>query len=166
MNTFSRAWRHLTSTRTRGRKSFPRATLEAIKQVIATGESLHRAEIRVVIEPSLDLYAILEGVSARARAHELFSQYRIWDTEENSGILVYIDLADHQVEIIADRGVARLLSSHDWFAVCGTMTENFARGAYHEGVITGLQLLNDKLQMCFPEVAAQRNQLSNTPILL
>lgn len=166
MNKFSRALRHLSTTRYSGKKAFPCATLTAIQQAIADGESLHRAEIRLIVEPSLELSAILAGVSSRQRAHELFSQYRIWDTEENAGILIYIELADHQVEIVADRGIAGLIPKHHWQAVCKTMTEGFAQGKYHDSVLAGLHQLNALLQEHFPEQETQANQLSNKPILL
>lgn len=166
MNKFSRALRHLSTTRYSGKKAFPCATLTAIQKAIAAGESVHRAEIRLIVEPSLELSAILAGVSSRARAHELFSQYRIWDTEENCGILIYIELADHQVEIVADRGIARLIPSHEWHAVCKTMTTGFAQGAYHDSVLAGIQQLNAVLKEHFPDTGTQANQLSNKPILL
>lgn len=166
MNKFSRALRHLLSTRYSGRKAFPCATLTAIQQAITAGESVHRAEIRLIVEPSLELSAVLAGIGSRDRAHELFAQYGIWDTEENCGILIYIDLADHQVEIVADRGIARLIPAHHWQAVCKTMTTGFARGEYHDSVIAGIRQLNTVLHDYFPEGEAQSNQLSNQPILL
>jgi uncharacterized membrane protein YgcG len=166
MNKLSRALRHLTTTRYSGKKAFPCATLGAIQQAIAAGESVHRAEIRLIVEPSLEFSAIVAGLSSRARAHELFSQYRIWDTEENCGILIYIDLADHQVEIVADRGISRLIPQHHWHAVCKTMTSGFAKGEYHDSVIAGIRQLNAALQEHFPDNGAQANQLSNKPILL
>ncbi len=166
MNKFSRALRHLTSTRFSGRKAFPCEALRAIQQTIEAGEAVHRAEIRLIVEAALSFSDIVAGISARNRAHELFSQYRIWDTEENCGILIYIDLADHQVEIVADRGIARLISEQQWQSVCRTMTEGFARSDYRDGVIAGLHHLNDLLQACLPEGESQPDQLSNRPILL
>ncbi|GGB97723.1 membrane protein [Oxalicibacterium flavum] len=166
MNKFSRALRHLTSTRFSGRKAFPCEALRAIQHAIEAGEARHRAEIRLIVEAGLSFSDIVAGIGARDRAHELFSQYRIWDTEENSGILIYIDLADHQVEIVADRGVTRLISEQQWQSVCRAMTEGFARGDYRDGVIAGLRQLNDLLQACLPEGDPQPDQLSNKPILL
>lgn len=167
MNKFSRAIRHLTTTRFTGKKAFPCATLAEIQKTIAAGEKTHRAEIRLIVEHSLELSAVLAGVSSRQRAHELFSHYRIWDTEENSGILIYIELADHQVEIVADRGISKLIPNHHWHAVCKTMTQGFAKGEYHDSTIAGLQQLNALLHEYFPEgEIPQENQLSNKPIRL
>lgn len=170
MNKFSRALRHAGTTKSHGKKAFPSATLSAIQTIIAAGETQHRAEIRLIVEPSLDLTEVLSGMTSRERARELFTHYHIWDTEENCGILIYINLADHQVEIIADRGIARLVPPSDWHAVCKTMTDGFAQKNYHDSVLNGLQQLNTLLQKYFPEGESpqgpQPNQLSNQPILL
>ena len=170
MNKISRAWRHAKTTKTHGKKAFPSATLAAIQATIAEGENKHRAEVRLIIEPSLDLTAVMNGMTSRQRAGELFTDYRIWDTEENCGVLIYINLADHQVEIIADRGIARLVSNDHWQAVCKTMTHGFAQGLYHDSTLNGLQQLNAILKKYFPESEStqgpQPNQLSNQPILL
>lgn len=167
MNKFSRALRHAGTTKSHGKKAFPSATLSAIQTTIAAGETQHRAEIRLIVEPSLDLAEVLSGMTSRERARELFKHYHIWDTEENCGVLIYINLADHQVEIIADRGIARLVPPADWHAVCKTMTDGFAQKNYHDSVLNGLQQLNTLLQKYFPEgESPQENQLPNKPILL
>lgn len=170
MNKISRAIRHLKTTKGDGKKAFPSTTLAAIQTVIADGEGKHRAEVRLIVEPSLDLATIFGGMTSRQRAGELFTDYRIWDTEENCGVLIYINLADHQVEIIADRGIARLVSHDHWQAVCKTMTDGFAQGLYHDSVLNGLSQLNAILKKYFPEgdtpFSPQPNQLSNQPILL
>lgn len=170
MNKISRALRHVKTTKTHGKNAFPSATLAAIQAIITEGEGKHRAEVRLIVEPSLDLAAVMSGMTSRERAGELFTDYRIWDTEENCGVLIYINLADHQVEIIADRGIARLVSNEHWQAVCKTMTNGFAQGLYHDSALNGLTQLNAILKKYFPEnetaQSPQHNQLSNQPILL
>ena len=170
MNKFTRVMRHLTATRFSGRKAFPSRTLAAIQAEITAGESVHRAEVRLIVEPALDLSAVLGGLTSRQRAGELFTHYRIWDTEENCGVLIYINLADHHVEIFTDRGIARLIPADHWRAICKTMTDGFALGHYHDSSIAGLQQLNALLHTYFPEGDAPKmppaNQLSNQPILL
>lgn len=170
MNKFSRALRHLTSTRFSGRKAFPCASLTAIQKTIEAGETMHRAEIRLIVEASLAFSDVLAGISSRDRAHELFAQYRIWDTDENCGILIYIDLADHQVEIVADRGIACCVPQTDWQHVCRIMTDGFAKGNYHDSTINGLQQLNQILHRYFPDSpnspSGSHNQLSDKPVLL
>lgn len=146
---------------------FPPETLTAIQSAIAAGEAMHRAEIRVIVEPSLNVSEVLSGMTSRERASELFALYRIWDTEENCGVLIYINLADHQVEIIADRGLTKRVSSDNWHYICATMTNGFALGNYHDSVIEGLTQLNVLLKKNFPDSRLQQvDQLSNQPILL
>jgi uncharacterized membrane protein len=166
MKTLSRIWRHLVTTSATARRTFPPASLDEIQKTIAKGETLHRAEVRLVIEPSLSIQAVLNGTSSRERAVELFSLYGIWDTEENCGILVYIELADHKVEIVADRGVSRIIDESEWQDICQTMTSGFARNTYGEAVIAALEKLNALLHVRFPDDASGVNQLSNQPIML
>ncbi len=166
MKTLARMVRHLFTTTAAGRRAFPAPTLTAIQAAIADGETQHRAEVRLIVEPALAAFAVLNGHTARQRARELFSLYRVWDTEENCGVLIYVNLADRKVEIIADRGVGRAVTAPDWQAVCSTMTQGFARGAFHDSTIAGLAQLNTILATHFPENGARRNQLSDRPIVL
>jgi uncharacterized membrane protein len=166
MKRISRAIKHGCTSSAAGRRAFPEATLKAIQAAIAEGETRHRAEVRMIVEPALGVQAVLQGVSARERARELFSDYRIWDTEENCGVLVYVNLADHQVEIVADRGVGRVIAAKDWQAVCRTMTQGFAHGDFHDSVIAALNQLNALLQEHYPDDGSRRNQLSDRPLVL
>lgn len=166
MSTLSRMMRHLFSTSRAGRRAFPPETLEAIEAAIAEGETRHRAELRLVIEPGLDAQDVLRGMSARDRARELFARYGVWDTEENCGVLVYICLADHQVEIVADRGVGRLVPAADWQHACRTMTAGFARGDYRNATLAALAELNALLQRHYPDDGSTRNQLADKPVML
>jgi uncharacterized membrane protein YgcG len=166
MKTLRRMLRHLFTTTAAGRRAFPPSALKAIQAAIARGEALHRAEVRLIVEPALSMQDVLSGETSRERARELFTQYRIWDTEENCGVLIYINLADHKVEIITDRTIGRLISAADWQAVCRTMTRDFTRGAYQESVLAALDQLNALLQTHFPADGSRKNQLSNRPIIL
>jgi uncharacterized membrane protein len=166
MRKLSRLFKHWFTTSAAGRKAFPAATLKAIETAITEGEPLHRAEVRLIVEPALATHMVLQQMTSRQRAVELFSHYRIWDTEENCGVLVYINLADHKVEIVADRAVGRLVSRADWHAVCQTMTHGFAQGAYHDSVVDALAQLNAMLKAQMPADGARANQLSNKPVML
>ena len=166
MKTLSRLFRHFAMTAASGRRAFPETTLKAIEDVIAEGERRHRAEVRLIIEPALSAQAVLTGVSPRERARELFSAYAVWDTEENCGVLVYVNLADHQVEIVTDRGVGRIVAAADWETACRTMTQGFARGDYHNSTLTALAQLNALLQKHYPDDGSTLDQLSNQPIML
>ena len=166
MNKFKRAFRHLMTTTAAGKRAFPDATLKSIQKTIAQGEQMHRAEIRMIIEPSLEILMVLKGLTSRERARELFAQYRIWDTEENGGVLIYVNLADHKVEIIADRAVGRALEKDHWDTICRTMTQGFAQARFHDSTAEGIAMLNALLEAHFPAEGARANQLSNRPVVL
>lgn len=166
MKTLPRLFTHLRTTSAAGRRAFPPATLKAIEETIAAGEKQHRAEVRLIVEPSLDMQAVLSGMPARERARELFAHYRVWDTEENCGVLVYVNLADRQVEIVADRGVGKVVAAKEWHAICRTMTQGFAQGVFHDSVIAALTQLNALLEKHYPDDGSTRNQLSDKPVVL
>jgi uncharacterized membrane protein len=166
MKTFSRLLKHLGTTKAAGQRAFPAPALKAIQAAIAKGETLHRAQVRLIVEPALNLDAVLRRISSRERARELFATYRIWDTEENCGVLVYINLADHKVEIVADRAVGRVLKAGDWQAVCKTMTQGFALGEFGGSTVAGLLQLNELLKAHFPADGPSPNELSNRPLVL
>ena len=166
MTKISRFFRHLFMTSAAARKAFPAQALQAIQATVAAGEKLHRAEVRLIIEPALPLGELLQGTHSRARARELFSLYRVWDTEENCGVLVYINLADHKVEIIADRASGRALTPADWKCVCKTMTDGFAQGVYEQSVLAALEMLNGLLHQHFPGEGDSTNELSDRPLIV
>ncbi|KAF1034528.1 MAG: hypothetical protein GAK35_04285 [Herbaspirillum frisingense] len=162
-----RMLRHLAGTRSAARKAFPSATLKAIQAAIGAGEQRHRAQVKLIVEAALSLGAVWRGETSRQRAHELFARYRIWDTEENCGVLVYVNLADHKVEIVADRGVNRAITRAQWQDVCAVMAAGYARGAYQEGSLQGLARLDDLLSETMPRRGSgDSNELSDKPVML
>ena len=163
---FKRLWHHVTTGQASGRRAFPKDLLAEIQKVIAEGEQQHRAEVRIIIEPALPLDDVMEGIHPRARARTLFSNYRIWDTEENCGVLIYLNLADRQVEIVADRGVGRLVHPAEWQAVCDTMTAQLKQAAFRDSTIAALKQLNELLRQKLPAAGERVNQLSDKPIVL
>jgi uncharacterized membrane protein len=99
--------------------------MAAIEDAIARGEREHSGEVRFAVEPALDTSALVAGESARARAIEVFSLLRLWDTDERNGVLIYLLLADRDIEIVADRGVAANVNASDWEAICRDMEASF-----------------------------------------
>jgi len=161
--------RHATATHWRTRMLFPTATLDAIEQAIKRAELTHAGEIRFAIETALTPRHILNDVAPRDHALEVFSHLRVWDTEANNGVLIYVQLADRDVEIIADRGFQGRVSPAEWEAVCRLMEEHFRAGRFQVGSIAGVEAIGNLLARHFPQGptrAAHSNQLPDRPTLL
>ena len=148
---------------------FPAATLDAIEQAIKRAELTHAGEIRFAIETALTPRHILNDITPRAHAVEVFSQLRVWDTEANNGVLIYVQLADRNVEIVADRGFQGRVSPAEWEAVCRLMEEHFRAGRFQVGAIAGVEAIGNLLTRHFPQASAKAmhsNQLPDRPTLL
>jgi len=148
---------------------FPAAKLDAIEQAIKRAERTHAGEIRFAIETSLTPRHILNDIAPRARALEVFSHLHVWDTEANNGVLIYVQLADRTVEIVADRGFQGRVSLAEWEAVCRLMEEHFRAGPFEVGSIAGVDAIGNLLARHFPQASAraiQSNQLPDRPTLL
>jgi uncharacterized membrane protein len=161
--------RHATATHWRTRMLFPASTLDAIEQAIKRAELTHAGEIRFAIETSLTPRHILNDITPRAHALEVFSQLRVWDTEANNGVLIYVQLADRNVEIVADRGFQGRVSPAEWEAVCRLMEEHFRAGRFEVGSVAGVDAIGNLLARHFPQASAraiQSNQLPDRPTLL
>jgi uncharacterized membrane protein len=165
----ARLVRHAAATHWRTRMLFPTATLDAIEQAIKRAELTHAGEIRFAIETALTPRHIFHDVAPRAHALEVFSQLRVWDTEANNGVLIYVQLADRTVEIIADRGFQGRVSAAEWEAVCRLMEEHFRAGRFQVGAIAGVDAIGKLLARHFPQAsgrALRSNQLPDRPTLL
>lgn len=161
-----RAFQHLLYFPWRMRQSFPRPVLKAIEQEIAASERHHSGELRVAIEGHLDVAQLLHGTTARQRAQEVFSLLRVWDTEHNSGVLIYLLLAERRVEIVADRGIDAKVGPEFWEQVCLHMRDAFQRGEFEAGVLQGIRTIDARLQEHFPAAATNPNELPDRPLLL
>ena len=113
-----RIGRHLLEHRWRLRRIFPPRTLARIEQAIKAGEATHSGQVRFVVEGALDGAPLFRNQPARARALDIFSQLRIWDTVHNNGVLIYLLLADHDFEIVADRGIDAKVGHAGWEKIC------------------------------------------------
>jgi uncharacterized membrane protein len=167
---FNRLIRHAAATHWRTRMLFPKSTLDAIEAAVKRAESGHSGEIRFAIETSLAPIHVLNDVNPRARALEVFSGLRVWDTDSNNGVLIYVQLADRRVEIVADRGFRGRVSQSEWDAVCRLMEEHFRAGRFEAGSIAGVEAIGTLLARHYPNEAADsgdpRNQLPDRPALL
>src|SRR4051812_21086431 len=120
-----RIFRHLLTGAGAIRRAFPEAAMRAIEQAIVEEEKRHAGELQFAIEAALPLADLLRGTSARERAIGWFGRMRVWDTEHNSGVLIYLLLADRQIEIIADRGIHSRVGAAAWEAICAEMQREF-----------------------------------------
>jgi len=161
-----RAWRHLGSSMREARRAFPAETLDAITAAITAGEQAHRGEVRLIVEKALPLDAVWAGVTSRQRALALFADYGVWDTEDNCGVLIYVNLAEHKIDIVADRGIDRKIDGATWQAICRTMTEGFKRGQFHDATLTAISAVNELLLHHFPADGARDNELPDKPVML
>lgn len=162
----SRMARHLFHPRWLVARAFPRRSLDRITAAIAASETAHGGEIRFAVEGALAVPALLRGVTARQRAVQVFSDLRVWDTEANSGVLVYLLLADRDVEILADRGFNGRVEAADWEAICQEMESHFRQGDFETGVLTGITRIEALLRRHFPVSGGNANELPDRPDLI
>ena len=158
--------RHLLTTDRHVRRLFPRNALAAIERAIKDSEIAHDGEVRIAIEGSLEIHALLRAQSARERASELFSQLRVWDTQHNNGLLIYLLLADRAVEIVADRGIDEKVGGGEWNAICRQMDAAFKQSDFEGGAVAGIGSLTQHLVTHFPATRHSANELPDVPVTL
>jgi uncharacterized membrane protein YgcG len=158
--------KHLVEYRWRVRRVFPREVLAAIEQAIKAGETTHSGQVRFAVEGALDGAPLFKGQSARERALDIFSHLRIWDTAHNNGVLIYLLLADRDVEIVADRGIDAHVGAAGWEKICKAMEADFRNGNFSGGVIKGIQAVSQQLATYFPKQGAGPNELPDKPVVM
>ncbi|HEY0328207.1 MAG TPA: TPM domain-containing protein [Rhodopseudomonas sp.] len=161
-----RIGRHLWANRSRVQKAFPPRTLDAIEHAIRASEASHAGQIRFVVEGALDGAPLFADQPARQRALDVFSQLRIWDTEHNNGVLLYVLLADRNVEIIADRGIDAKVDAAEWEAICQAIEADFRGGRFEQGAVNGIQAIGRHLAAHFPGDANDANELPDGPVVI
>ena len=167
MNRAQRFFRHAFTTLGAVRRSFPKSALAQIEQAIKDCEKKHAGEIRFAVEAALHERAIWAGMTPRQRAIELFSQLRVWDTEHNNGVLIFVLLADRAVEIVADRGVARgRVPRDEWEKVCRLTEAHFREGRYTQGAVAGVQAVAEVLARYPAGARGDGNELSDAPVVI
>jgi uncharacterized membrane protein len=156
-----RLLRHLVALPGAVARAFPASALEKIEQAIAASEKQHGGEIRFAVEAALDPLSLWNGETPRQRALEVFSELGVWDTEQNNGVLLYLLLADHDVEIVADRGFNGKVSAAEWEGVCKAMESSLRAGNYEAAVLRAIEEMAPLLARAYP--AADRNELPDRP---
>ncbi|MDD1531620.1 hypothetical protein C7U92_30185 [Bradyrhizobium sp. WBOS7] len=158
--------RHLVQYHWRARQIFPPDVLARIEQAVRRGEATHSGQVRFVVEGALDGVPLFRNQPARARALDVFSHFRIWDTAHNNGVLIYLLLADRDVEIIADRGIDAKVGAAGWESICHAMESEFASGQFERGVIGGIEAVSRELARHFPPQASPANELPDAPVVM
>lgn len=160
-----RILRHLTAPGWLARRRFRHADRETISAAVAASEALHRGELRVVVEGPLPLRALFAGQTARQRAADLFARLGVGATEEATGILIYVQLVDHRVEILADCGIDARVAQIEWEGICREMEVAFADGAWRRGVLEAIDRASQLLALHFPARGHNPNELDDRPTL-
>lgn len=148
------------------RLSFPTDVLNDIEKAVKHSESQHNGELRFAIENSLAPSWVWHGMAAHHRASEVFSNLKVWDTEENSGVLIYIQLADREVHILADRGINKCVEQSEWDKIAQIMQNAFRQGAFRQGSVQGVEEITRLLATHFPASSDNANELPNRPVII
>lgn len=162
----SRIIKHLTMTHWQVNGAFPHAVLAAIENSIRLAEKTHGGQICFALEGALHTRSLFMGQSARERAIEVFSQLRVWDTQDNNGVLIYLLLADRDVEIVADRGIDPKVGKQGWEDICRHMEDAFRQHQYQQGVMNGIDAVAERLSRYFPASGVNHNELPDRPVIL
>lgn len=166
MVNFKRLFAHLFFLPGSYTRAFSAPVLQAIEAEIGASENLHTGELRFAIETTLPFGALWRGMSGRSRALEVFSNMGVWDTEANSGVLIYVLLADRDIEIVADRGLAAQVDQREWDQIAQIMEQAFHAGEFEQGALAGIRVITDLLVRHFPPSGNNPDELSNRPVLL
>ena len=147
-------------------RAFSSDVLRQIESAIKASERKHDGELRFAVEGGIKLWLLLNGRTPRARAIEIFSQLKVWDTEHNSGVLIYVQLVDRRIEIVADRGISARVEPSRWQDICRQMEQSFRKGAYAEGALQAIEAITALLAKHFPPRGGNPNELPDKPVVL
>ncbi|MEW6589915.1 MAG: TPM domain-containing protein [Pseudomonadota bacterium] len=164
--------RHLFTPPWAWRRAFPAAVLDAIETAIRQSEATHTGEIAFAIENALAPGQVWRGITDRERALQVFSALRVWDTAANNGVLIYVLLADRDIEIVADRGLAARVAPAEWEAVAQAMEAEFRAGRFEAGALAGVARVGELLARHCPATGGgaalgdNPDELANRPVIL
>jgi len=159
-----RALKHLFTPHWLALRAFPSSALKAVERAIQASERLHRGELRFAIEGPLHLRSL--RLPPRQRARDVFARLGVWDTADNTGVLIYVQLVDRRIEILADRGIAARVPQHDWDAICRAMERAFKAGQHEQGALDAIAAVTQILAREFPARGANPNELPDKPAVL
>lgn len=164
---FTRLLRHRLWDEVDAHRALPTDALERLAARVTESETRHGGEIRLCVEASLPLSYLWRHATARERAVTQFGKLRVWDTEHNNGVLIYLLLAEHAIEIVADRGLNQCVSAEQWRAVIQSLRAALQAGRFEEGLMEAVQAVEQLLALHFPPTQdGPRNELPNAVVVL
>jgi uncharacterized membrane protein YgcG len=168
MGRWLRLIRHRWFDETDSARALDDAAVDRLQARVASSERRHGGEIRVCVEAGLPLSYLWRGASARERAIMMFAKLRVWDTEANNGVLIYVLLAEHAIEIVADRGLARRVPEAHWADILGGLRETFRSGHFEAGLSAAIDAVERQLVQHFAlrDGDANPNELPDRPLRL
>ena len=167
MASLARIFRHRWLDERSTRRAIPPALLQKLTEQVAASERRHSGEIRIYVEASLPLAYLLRDATPRERAVAMFGKLRVWDTEQNNGVLIYLLLAERAIEIVADRGIDRHVGAEQWRTIAQGMAAAFRAGNYEQGLQQAIAAVTQLLVQHFPlrEGDGNPNELPDEPVL-
>jgi uncharacterized membrane protein len=159
-----RLLKHITAPAWAVRRGFTQEALARIERAIRASEQEHHGELRFAVEGPLPFSYLLRDRKPRLRAEDVFSQLRVWDTEQNSGVLIYVQLVDRRIEIVADRGIAARVGQEEWESICRDMEQALRRGDLEAAAVGAVQAVSSLLARHFPARPGDRNELPDRPV--
>jgi len=163
----ARLWRHLWLDDADLRRAIPSELVDRLARRVGASEQRHTGEVRIYVEPALPLGYLWRDATPRERAVSVFGKLRVWDTEQNNGVLIYLLLAEHAIEIVAERGLAREVPQGTWQAIVDRMGSAFHERRFEDGLTQALAEVSALLVQHFPAApgAANPNELPDAPVL-
>ncbi|UJF23844.1 TPM domain-containing protein [Suttonella sp. R2A3] len=122
--------------------------IAALNEANKAAECGHRGEIRLLIERSMPL-GVAFNQRIRERAEDLFAHLRIWDTVERSGVLIYLNLAEKRLELVADRGIGEKVAQETWQRLCDKAAADIDQGSPQIALEQLLSAIGDTLREHF-----------------
>ncbi|MDM0051429.1 TPM domain-containing protein [Variovorax sp. J22R115] len=168
LSRLARLWRHRWIDEAEVRRALPIDLLDRLERRVGASERRHSGEIRICVEAGLPMSYLWRDARPRERAITLFGKLRVWDTEDNNGVLIYLLLAEHAIEIVADRGIDARVSDDQWAAMAQRMGAAFREGRFEDGLTQALEEVSALLVEHFPlaEGQADSNELPDEPVVL
>lgn len=163
----TRLLRHRWLDESASREAIPPDLLARLSARVAASERRHSGEIRICVEASLPTSYVWRDATARERAVAMFGKLRVWDTEHNNGVLVYLLLAEHAIEVVADRGLNQRVPPGEWAAMVKRMGTAFHDGRFEDGLTHALEEVSALLVQHFPLAPGDgdRNELPDQPVM-